>query len=210
MTDWVLTDVAEDSQAQDERWLLVYQVPAEYAPDGTYSVSMPKGMLADFAITHGFDPADPDDASAAFDYLLHLPFMQEVARRGVEPFAAKGALRQVAMNPYEMSAAAARGLAGDHLAAFKQAHRIVSPSPAAQASGIRPGATVAAAALRTSTSMLDAVKSDMIARIDLDRARQAAEQAEAARVQVQERMHARALREHAAFEAAMKGVAAGE
>lgn len=208
--DWVLTDVADDSQ--DDRWLLVYQVPSEYAPDGTYSVSMPKDMLTDFAAAYGFDPADPDDAEAAFEYLIHLPAMQEVARRAADPFAAQGMERQVAMNPYEMSSEVARRLCEAHLAAFKRVHRIVSDAPAARASGIRPGTTVAARALAApaSVSMLDAVKADMIARVDSRRARQAAQLAEIARMQVQEQMQARALQEHEAFEAAMKGVTAGE
>jgi len=213
--EWTLVDVHDDphDDPAEDRWLLVYRVPApDYAPDGIYTVSVPKAALNNVAPVYGFDVGDPADAEAAFDYLMHLPAMQEVARRQAEPFTAEGMARQVSMNPYEMPAEAARRLADEHLAAFKRVHRIVSDAPAARASGIRPGATVTAHALAApaSVSMLDAVRADMIARIDADRVRQVMELAETARAQVQERMMTRALREHAAFEAAMRGVVRGE
>jgi len=208
VADWVLSDVHDDQHDDpaEDRWLLIYQVPApEYAPDGTYSVSMPKGMLAEFAAAYGFDPGDPGDVQVAFDYLIHQPFMVEVARRGQAPFTGEGVMREVAANPLEMPAATARRLAEEHLAAFKRVHRVVSKAPAVRASGLtRPGAMVAVQALAAApeVSMLDAVKADMIARVDPGRVRQAMEFAEAARARVQERVTARAAaRAQAAAEA---------
>ena len=196
MADWVLDNVHDDpaEDPADDRWLLVYRVPPEYAPDGTYSVSMPKGMLAGFAVAHGFDPTDPADVEAAFDYLVHYPFMVEVARRGHQPFT-DAAEAEVGFNPYKMPADTARSRAAAHLAAFKRVHRIVADTPAVQAAGLaRQGAVVAVQAMAAApeVSMLDAVKADMIARVDAGAAREAVEFAEAARARVRERVAARA------------------
>lgn len=206
MTEWTLVDVVDDpaDDPAEDRWLLVYQVPSEYAPDGIYSVSVPKELLGGFAAAYGFDPVA--EAEAAFDYLVHLPFMQEVARRQAEPFTEKGAAAQVSFNPYEMPASASRLRAAEHLDAFKKTHRIVANAPASQASGLVASGTARVAA-KAQMTMLEAVRADMIDRVDPARAAEARQHAEAARTQVQERKAARAAARQRATAEAVKEAA---
>jgi len=151
---WTLVDVHADIQLDGDRWLLVYNVPTEYAPDGTYSVSYPADMVNHWAVTYGYDLDDPAGVDELFDHLLLAPYMAEVARR-------EGRAYELASNPYEMAATSARELARDQVAEFKQAHAIESESaPAAmKASGRTDGG-------KTGGTLLDTVRADMLARVD--------------------------------------------
>ncbi|MFC7582419.1 hypothetical protein ACFQYP_00415 [Nonomuraea antimicrobica] len=178
--DWVLVEVHDDLhvEQQDDRWLLIYEVPTTVAPDGRYSVSYPKGMVNDWAATYGYDLDDPGDVDALFDHLFHLPAMREEARLADR-------LHEVTANPFEMAAVAARALADDQVRTFTASNCLVEEPRAA----------------RAGDSLLARVRADMLARASMLAVRELAGAKDASRVLAQERMVTLALRMNASRDA---------
>lgn len=183
--EWIITDLYNDIQIDEanDRCLLIYEVPIEHAADGIYSVSMPKNMITDFAATYGYDLDDPADVDDLWEHLIHLPYMMETARR-------EGRAHEVAVNPYEMTAQAARKLAKDQVAEAKQRGRITErPTPASTATHSASAAEV--------SGILDIARRDMLGRADAAAARSLAAEKQRTRQQTQERMFDMALRMNA-------------
>lgn len=185
MEEWTIVDLHDEiaEQPDNDRWLLIYQVPVEYAHNGTFSVSMPKNMLTDFAATYGYDLDSPADVDDMWDHLIHLPYLRESGRR-------EGRGHETTTNPYEMSAQAARQLARDQVAELKKRRRIVeTPRPALTAVHLSKAAA--------DDGILGLVRRDMLARTHAGTARALAAEKATARVVVQERMMMLATRMNA-------------
>ncbi|GAA3027185.1 hypothetical protein [Streptosporangium longisporum] len=182
---WALVDVHADVQPDGDRWLLIYNVPAAYASDGTYSVSYPAGMINDWAATYGYDLDDPAEVDALWDHLIYAPYIAEVARL-------EGRAHEAARNPFEMTADAAREMARDQLRQFKKTRTITTASALA----------VAGRAARASGTLLDRIRADMVGRVDSAAVRAADEHATWARTVAQERMVTLAYRMNEARSAA--------
>lgn len=76
MSDWEIIRIKDDPAASDtERWTIVYQVPVEYAPDGVFSLSIPKATLNVHAAAYEYDIDDPDQVDALFDHVMTRPML---------------------------------------------------------------------------------------------------------------------------------------
>lgn len=92
MPDWKIIRIVEDVQARDaDRWLIVYAVAPEYAPDGVFSFSVPKGILNTCAAVYEYDLDNPDEVDDLFDHVMSTPMLSLVPtasgppRRSVAP-----------------------------------------------------------------------------------------------------------------------------
>lgn len=179
--DVELVDLHEDMHRdeRDDRWLLVYNVPPELAHDGTYSVSMPKGMINDFASTYGYDLDDEADVDDMFDHLFSLPFVAEVARR-------EGRNAEAGANPYEMPIETAKRFARTQVQEFKQSHSLKQKPPSAN---LR-----AAGGLVKDGDILGHVRRDMLSRASAEVVRDAVTQKAEIRQEVQGSMLDMAMR----------------
>lgn len=75
MEDWVVTEILEDHDGVDERWVVIFNVPKNYAADGVFSYSFPKKTFAYRAAEFGYDIDDPDDREALFQHVLHEGYL---------------------------------------------------------------------------------------------------------------------------------------
>lgn len=78
MGDWEITRIVEDLGSPDgDRWLVVYQVSTDVAPDGVFSMSMPKAVLNTYAALFEYDVTDPEHLDDLFDHVMSIPMMQD-------------------------------------------------------------------------------------------------------------------------------------
>jgi hypothetical protein len=76
MSDWEIIRIKDDVAASDtERWTIVYQVPVEYAPDGVFSLSIPKATLNVHAAAYEYDIDNPAQVDALFDHVMTRPML---------------------------------------------------------------------------------------------------------------------------------------
>lgn len=120
--EWVIRSVVEDADGTEPRWLVLFDVPTEYAPDGVYSVSMPKDIVQNYAALYGYDVDDPADMDELHDYILHTAYMGEVDRR-------KGESAEK-FHPYKNRMEDARAAVSVSLAAFKETRAITESTTA--------------------------------------------------------------------------------
>ena len=82
MGDWKITRIVEDLGSPDaDRWLVVYQVSTDVAPDGVFSMSLPKAVLNTYAALFEYDVTDPEQLDDLFDHVMSIPMMQDTLWR---------------------------------------------------------------------------------------------------------------------------------
>jgi hypothetical protein len=179
---WTLKGMHEDLHAEeaDDRWLLTYEVPAEFAHDGTYSVSFPKDMVNHMAVTYGYDVDDPVDIEDLFDHLFHMAYMTEVARR-------EGRVHEATWNPYELKPESARQVIKDQVTELKRTRPIRHGGKADLTNPLTAKVTVV-------DDPIDIVKRDMLSRVDRKVIADRTEAVAQIRVAAQDRMISHALR----------------
>jgi hypothetical protein len=147
VSGWEVVNVHEDLDADDgHRWLIVYSVPVEYAPDGVYSVSLPKDIFNNWAAVYGYDVDDPQDVDALFNHVTYHAYINEVLRK-------EGRADEIVANPFELGADEARARVQAHVAEFK-ASRPLGTASAATSPGGR------------SSDPHDVIRADMATRLD--------------------------------------------
>ena len=79
MDDWEITGIVEDLESPDgERWLIVYRVSTDIAPNGVFSSSIPKSLLNTYAALYEYDIDDPEQVDDLFDHVMSLSMMKTV------------------------------------------------------------------------------------------------------------------------------------
>lgn len=82
MGDWEIARIVEDLGSPDaDRWLIVYNVSTDIAPDGVFSMSVPKAVLNTYAALFEYDVTDPEQVDDLFDHVMSVPMMQDVLHR---------------------------------------------------------------------------------------------------------------------------------
>lgn len=149
MEDWVITEIRENHDGVEDRWLIVYSVPTKYAPNGVFSYSFPKSAFSYRAAEFGYDVDDPDDREALFQHVIHGGYL--------------GATGQTTAASELNPVRAAR-----HVAKASAAVRLESVGRAVRMSqAAKPVLLVASAlAAEAPTDVLDIIRNDM--RIDRD------------------------------------------
>ncbi len=174
--NWELTGLADDDEAHDgERWVIEYQVPSDVAPDGVYSVSMPKDYVNDVAAVYGYDVDDPGHREDLMRHVTYLAYARETLRR-------EGRLDDVQFDPFTLPAAEARERVQ---AALKE---LEAERPIGQAA--EPQVTTRAAprmlAARGKAAVPDIhaiLRADMEQRLDRDAVTERAQRAEQVRME---------------------------
>lgn len=147
---WEIVRLQEDlTNPDDERWLITYSVPAEYATNGVYSYSFPKSMFNSYAAVFGYDANDPEQVEDLFEHVLQWAHTGEVLRR-------EGSSADV--DPFAVTAGQARAAVKANIERARKALPVVE----------RQSAVVAArgAASAEVGSVLDAIRADMLSRLD--------------------------------------------
>ncbi|GIH26079.1 hypothetical protein Aph01nite_43890 [Acrocarpospora phusangensis] len=148
---WKMLRVDEDLESEKTpRWLMVFEVPQEYAPDGVYSVSIPKGLVNDWAAVFEYDMARQDHVDDLLDYLVYFAYINEALRR-------EGRADEVLSDPLALDPGQARSMIKGQLSEFKAERPIVQEADLNRTMS----ATVSA-------GPLDVLKSAMRERIDHD------------------------------------------
>lgn len=178
MSGWEVVSVLEDLDSEDgHRWLIVYRVPVEYAPDGVYSVSLPKDIFNGWAAIYGYDVDDPQDVEALFDHVTYQAYINEVLRR-------EGRADEIIDNPFHLGADEARARVQAHVAEFKQSRPITQ----SQMVKVAAGDLVAGA---RNVDVHDVIRADMHARLDKAVVAERADAVKDTRAAVQARLAAR-------------------
>lgn len=78
MSEWEIIRIEEDPgpTPDQDRWLIVYRVPPEYSPDGTFSYSFPKSSMNKFAALYKYDITDSGQVDELFDYIMSRPMLK--------------------------------------------------------------------------------------------------------------------------------------
>lgn len=97
---------------------MVFEVPQEYAPDGIYSVSIPKGLINDWAAVFEYDMARQDHVDDLLDYLTYFAYINECLRR-------EGRTEEVISDPIGLDPGHARSVIKGQLSEFKNKRPIV-------------------------------------------------------------------------------------
>ncbi|HEX2014310.1 MAG TPA: hypothetical protein VLA68_03695 [Nitrososphaera sp.] len=157
--EWELVDFYDDinEDPSNDRWLLEYNVPAEVASNGLYSVSYPKNIANSWAATYDYDITSDDDIDEMFDHIMYSPMMQEIGRlekRKLSPSA----------GPLSMRAGVARRKEREEIAVIKSNGNVIRDG---MVSNSRLGFMLASARIE-SIGIWEFVRSDMQSRIKQD------------------------------------------
>lgn len=151
MDQWHVVGVHDDTDSSDgERWLITYQVPLAYAPDGFYSASIPKGLVNNWAALYDYDVDDPQELDELLDYVLYTVYMDEVLRK-------EGRRHELVSDPFGDPAEAKASIRA-HLKDFKKARPLVQTADAKLQRKAAAGKSVG--------DLHDVIKQDMKSRID--------------------------------------------
>lgn len=112
--DWVITEIREDYDGAEDRWLVIYNVPKAYASDGVFSFSFPKSSFSYRAAEFGYDVDDPDDREVLFQHVMHEGYLGATGQ-----LTATGDL-----NPARGTSEAAKGRAAQRLAEVRRTLRM--------------------------------------------------------------------------------------
>lgn len=143
MTGWEVVDLREDG----DRWLVIYNVPAEYAPDGTYSVSFPKSMYNQYAAIFEYDLDSQQDVDDLFDHVTYIAYVNAVLHK-------EGRGHEVVASPYDVDPAEAKATIKAQVAEFKKNRPIMQ------------GRQVRESMAAPSNDIHGALRNDMIQRLD--------------------------------------------
>lgn len=151
MEEWLITEIREDFDGAEDRWLIVFQVPTKYAPDGVFSYSFPKSAFSYRAAEFGYNVDDPDDREALFQHVIHGGYLGATGQ-----LTASGDL-----NPVRKQRLVAKQAVTERLASVRSTLRVTQADrPVLKVAG-RAGL-----AAKTPADVLDVIRADM--RIDRD------------------------------------------
>jgi hypothetical protein len=78
--DWKLVEIFDDVGGGEERWLLVFEVPTEFAPDGRWCSSFPKTIVNDVAGVYHMDIDSDEHLEEMIDHVLFHPCVDVIER----------------------------------------------------------------------------------------------------------------------------------
>lgn len=114
MEEWSIQEIREDlSTPGEERWLLIYNAPPEFAPDGVFSYSFPKMSFTARAAEFGYNVDDPDEIEDLFQHVIHEGYLM-----------AAGDRHDGMVNPYVEAADSAKKRVKDQLASVRKTVRL--------------------------------------------------------------------------------------